>query len=183
MLKEFAVKKVAKALPLLLLLTLSACPAPLQLPTTDIEQSRLNWARFTTLVDKAEHTLAPFNASLSIRYKTPNDGQRFGALFWSNLGLENAYPVRLDVQGAMGSIVVKIWEDSHLFIVYDTENNTALQSSSAEQTMLHLGLPLPVNLGDLAMLFNGRYSHFFFGQRSMNAADMPKPFSSNNKSE
>ncbi|MDR2892827.1 MAG: hypothetical protein LBV80_07080 [Deltaproteobacteria bacterium] len=170
----------------LAVLLLTACQPGVQRTDIDFGQAQLNWSRFIELSEKAGPSAklpgdaaspaTPFSAVLSIRYKTPAEGYRFAAYFWGNLRDTSVYPVRLDVQGFMGATVAKLVEDKRDFLLYDTENNIAHIAEGTQQSLLHIGLPLPMRLGDLALLLNGRYQDFFLPGQD---ATMPKVLAGN----
>ncbi|MDL2306429.1 hypothetical protein LJC48_00160 [Desulfovibrio sp. OttesenSCG-928-C06] len=129
-----------------------------------------SWSEFIRLSGQAATKASPYNMILSIRYRSPEDSHRFAAYFWGNAG-QSPYPVRLDIQGAMGAIAAKLFENADTFILYDTENNTALLAPGSSGALLQIGLPLPVRLGDLSLLLGGRYQDFF---TPANGNDMPR---------
>lgn len=169
------------ALVALALLLFSGCqPGPVQRTDVDLTQSQMNWDSFLAKSRRAEAASAPYNAVLSIRYKSPDKSHRFTSYFWSNAHRQTPYPVRLDIQGALGATVAKLYENDSVFVLYDTDNNTAHTAQGSPQAMLQMGLPLPVRLGDLSLLLTGRYAEFFIPEQD---SGMPKVLQSNTNHE
>jgi hypothetical protein len=140
----------------------------------------MNWLNFISLSKRNTAQSAPFNSVLSIRYKTPDNSYRFDAYFWSNLIQGAPYPVRLDILGAFGAANAKILETQQSFLLYDVENNSAYVTSNSPQAMMQSGIPLPVRLGELALLLNGRYLEFFLPEQK---DIMPRFIAANDKLE
>ena len=172
-------KKLCKLLPLLALLLLTGCPGPPQPGGPDGEQAARAWANFLDGSARAGEKAAPFTATLSVRYKTPEESERFGAYFWSNLERltdkagESGQPLRLDILGAMNATAAMAYEDESVFLLYDTENNLAYRTDGSAESLMRLGVPLPLRLADLARLLNGRYAAFFLGDANSASAAMP----------
>ncbi|MDR1126322.1 MAG: hypothetical protein LBM64_09755 [Deltaproteobacteria bacterium] len=178
-------KKLFKILPFLALLRLPGCPTPPQPGDMDAagrEKAALAWNSFLANSARAGEQAAPFNATLSVRYKTPEEGERFGAYFWSNLERQGsgapAQPLRLDILGAMNATAAMAYEDESVFLLYDTENNLAYRTDGSAESLMRLGLPLPLRLADLARLLNGRYAAFFLGDSDGDGAPGPHLVSS-----
>lgn len=154
-------------LPLLLLLCallfiLSGCPGPAP-EQVDEELGRVSWANMQDLNVKALKNAGPYNASLSFRLKTPNEGYILGAYVWSNGRERSHHPLRLDLQSSVGSSVAKMKEEADYFLLFDIQNNAAIVSKSPQEALATIGLLLPFSLADTSLLMNGRYLDFFSG--------------------
>lgn len=166
---------------LLLAMLLAGCPSPPQPGGPDNEQAARAWQKFLDGSARAGERAAPFNATLSVRYKTPEEGERFGAYLWSNLERlpaepgQTGQPLRLDILGAMNSTAAMAYEDDGVFLLYDTENNLAYRTDGSAESLMRLGVPLPLRLADLAQLLNGRYAAFFLSSGPGGSPDEALP--------
>lgn len=120
-----------------------------------------SWEAFLKASRNAEALSGPFRLSANLHYAGDEGTQRVSAYFWGNGGESNAYPLRLDIQSGMGTVMAAAREDASYFMAYIPSDNAAYLSPSGTGSLEAFGVPVPFSLADLALLFNGRYERFF----------------------
>jgi len=145
------------------LLMLCGCPSGMvQYTDLDEELGRTSWNGIENLNAQARLNAGPYNSSLTMKISLPQENALLGAYIWSNGALAGHHPLRLDLQSSVGTTVAKIREDQEYFLLYDLRNNRAIVSSDPQEALrATINFPLPMSLGELAMLLSGRYTDFF----------------------
>ncbi|MCL1889555.1 MAG: hypothetical protein FWF99_03505 [Desulfovibrionaceae bacterium] len=145
------------------LLILGGCPSGVvQYTDLDEELGRASWNEIENLNARAKLNAGPYNSSLTMRINLPQESALLGAYIWSNGALSGHHPLRLDLQSSVGTTVAKIREDQEYFLLYDLRNNRAIVSSDPQEALrATINFPLPMSLGELALLLSGRYTDFF----------------------
>lgn len=132
------------------------------LDPTRVNQAEDAWTRFLNASRSAEVQASPFRISANLHYAGDEGTQRVSAYFWGNGG-EDPYPLRLDVQAGMGSIMAAVREDAAYFAAYVPSDKTLYLSPQGEGSLQAFDVPVPFSLADLALLFTGRYGELFLG--------------------
>ena len=130
------------------------------------------------LKSAAGETLRPFRLEGSLRYTPPKgNGNRLSFYLWSNA----EKPYRLDASAGFGSLVVGVRESDREFLAYVPEEKKAYAHKGWETprfALPGLGEPLPVSIGDMAALLEGRYERLFDREyalvKAVNLDDYPE---------
>ncbi|MDL2271630.1 hypothetical protein LJC23_01185 [Desulfovibrio sp. OttesenSCG-928-I05] len=131
-----------------------------------VASARDSWDDFLKVSRNADALSGPFRLSANLHYAGDEGTQRVSAYFWGNGAQENPHPLRLDIQGGMGTVMAAVREDASSFMAYIPSDNAVYLSPSGTGSLEAFGVPVPFSLADLALLFNGRYEHFFLGAES-----------------
>lgn len=160
---------------LLLLLLCSACvtrqPAPSSgpssggkapAPTQSVDKAESLWQRYAVRAAAAEGMNGPFRVAANLRYSA-NSGEstRVSSLLWGNGKKDSPYPLRLDLTAGPGVVVAKIREDEKNFLAFAPDEKTAYTRNGDDKALESLGVPIPMSLGDLALLLTGRSGRLF----------------------
>ncbi|MBQ7739080.1 MAG: hypothetical protein IJT59_05460 [Desulfovibrionaceae bacterium] len=143
----------------LTLLLLISC-APQKKTTLAIVDAETTWSKY---LDRRA-TLDPYRMQLSIRLGLRGDTRRVTAIVWGH----NTETVRLDVMAGVGATVAQIYADPENFLVVAPMDNKAYTHHGTNKPLLKIGVPLPLNLKNLADLLCGNLPAVF-GQRSGDA--------------
>ncbi|MDR0828009.1 MAG: hypothetical protein LBN33_09080 [Desulfovibrio sp.] len=166
-------KAIARyALPLLLLM-LNACtfmqdtaPPDLTPPAgSEADRAAQAWEKFAARVTKAVALSGPFRIAGNMRYKG-EDGKnnRVSILLWGNGKANSPRPLRLDLLAGIGIIAAQIREDSQNLVAFIPEEKTAYTHSGENRAASSFGVPLPLSIGDLALLLTGCQGELFLGK-------------------
>lgn len=167
----------------LLLLMLAAC-APKQAPhvSPPVEETAASdekgaqiWQRFRTQAATAEVMSGPFRISGTLRYTdAKGENARVSSLLWGNGRAETPYPLRLDLLAGVGTVVAKAREDKGGFVAYVPEEKSAYIQEGDDGTLASFGVPVPLSLGDLALLLTGRCGTLFLPDSLHNDSGTPE---------
>ncbi len=115
----------------------------------------------------------PFRLEGSLRYTQPKgNGNRLSFYLWSNGGK----PFRLDAAAGFNSLAVAAREGEREFLAYVPEENKAYEYKGWQTprfVLPGLGEPLPLSIGDMAALLEGRYDRLFSDEYTL--AEPVKP--------
>lgn len=138
--------------------------------TAEEEEAALIWHSFAVKASSAEKLSGPFRIAANLRY-TDETGEntRVSALLWGNGKQDSPYPLRLDLVAGIGTVVAKIQEDADKFTAYSPDEKTAYTHEGDNSNLTSFGVPIPLTLGDLALLLSGRCGRLFLpvGPRSV----------------
>lgn len=144
------------ALPLLLALCACVGKAP-ELSSHLSPSTAALWDRYAVVCVEAEKAAAPYRVRISLRYGAEGDTRRVTALLWGNPEGE----LRLDVSAGVGVTLASIFEKDEHFLVYAPNDRRAYFHQGKEKPLLNVGVPVPLGVGDLAALLNGRFGRVF----------------------
>jgi hypothetical protein len=145
-----------------LLLLLTACPSPVYIET-DAELGESSWKNLEVLSAANRAAAGPYNAILGFRLELPEGSYVLGAYIWSNGVLQERYPLRLDLQNAMGGSIAKLKEDQEFFLLFNITDNEVILSDEPRYALSSIGIPMPFLLSEFSLLLNGLYTDFFVG--------------------
>ena len=125
------------------------------------------WEKYSKMASVG--TSRPFRLEGSLRYTPPKgNGNRLSFYLWSN-GDE---PFRLDATAGFGSTVIGAREAENDFLAYVPEDKKAYAHKGVETprfVLPGLGEPLPLSIGNMAKLLEGRFDQLFDREYSLSA--------------
>ena len=145
-------------------LLLTACAHQPQLPPLTDEQLASLTSRYLQR-EKAMNTGLPWRVNLALRAGQEQDGKtesrRITALIWGNDSQHG--PIRLDVMAGIGATIANAREDASELVLFLPREGCALLCSGddSRRALETLGVPLPLNLTDMAALLLGRFDTLF----------------------
>jgi hypothetical protein len=160
----------------LLSLTCSACslfgvaptpdippqPAPVPQVSEAEQRARGIWQRFASRAVLGGNINGPFRINAALRYSDPQTkNTRVNALLWGNGMRNQPWPLRLDIRAGIGTVVVKAEEKRDSLTAYIPDENTAYVKSGDDRGLTSFGVPIPMDLADLAMMLSGRPGALF----------------------
>lgn len=143
--------KKLTAFTLALLLCACARPAMQPAPQPGAMKAWENMARFS------DAQTTPYRLALSMRLGETGGTRRVTGLLWGNGG--NA--LRLDVMAGVGTAVAMLSERGDEFLIFAPRENKAYRHEGESRPLLKIGVPVPINLPQLANLLTGRYTAAF----------------------
>lgn len=158
---------------LLCLLALCACmprqpqiapppPPPPAEEESPPDEAAAIWQSFSRRAATAKIMSGPFRISGALRYTDPEGkSNRVSSLLWGNNQPDKPWPLRLDLTAGVGQVVAKAREGKASFLVYIPDENAAYFHEGSRRTLASFGVPVPLSLGDLALLLTGRGGNLF----------------------
>lgn len=129
------------------------------------------WGKYSKMA--SAESVRPFRLEGSLRYTPPKgNGNRLSFYLWSN-GDE---PFRLDATAGFGSTVIGAREAENDFLAYVPEDKKAYAHKGVETprfVLPKLGEPLPLSIGNMAKLLEGRFDQLFDREYSLSAIAEP----------
>jgi hypothetical protein len=165
----------------LLLCLCAACAAPKDMPGLGIRPERLSdeqraerlWRGFANRFAGQGGMGGPFRIAAGLRYSDPqNKNTRADALLWGNGDPAYPWPLRLDLRVGVGTVAAKARETQDSLIVYSPDENMAYVQAGGKRGLAAFGMPIPLDLADLALLLAGRAGNLFLPV-GMDPLDMP----------
>lgn len=144
-----------KYLILCVIMFLAACARKAPEISIPSESALAPWERMQEI--RAD---GPYRIQFSMRFGEEGDTRRVTGVLWSN----GAMPLRIDVMAGTGTTVAKIAEHSEEFLMYVPREGKAYYHEGATKPLFNIGIPLPLNIGQLAGLLSGRYAMVFGAQ-------------------
>jgi hypothetical protein len=144
----------ARLCGLLVLLLLASC-APGTVTTAPQGPSAQDvWTRFhqSSTSSGREQALDAFGVRASLNIATPERSSRVVFRFWGNL--DGA--LRVDLEAGVGASLAMWREGEDGFLAYVPERRTAYTHADSRAAMAAFGLPLPLNMRELALVVTGR---------------------------
>ncbi|WP_243363592.1 hypothetical protein [Fundidesulfovibrio terrae] len=117
----------------------------------DAGQAQALWASFAASSADAPQS---FSLSASLSIQSPQKSARLLVKFWGNL----ERPLRLDLSSGMGQTFAMWREDSLGWLAVYPLSSQAFTHKDTKAALGRLGMPIPLNLKELAALSAGRYS-------------------------
>ena len=145
-------------------LCLAACARQPQLPPLTEAQIADLTASYAQR-EKAMNTGLPWRINLALRAGQEQDGKtesrRITALLWGNDSQHG--PIRLDVMAGIGATIANAREDAQELVLFLPRDGYALICSGEDsrRALEALGVPLPLNLTEMAALLLGRFDSLF----------------------
>lgn len=138
-----------------ILFCLCACARQASPPAPDLAQDQ-RLERYAALCARQDAE-KPYRIQASLRYGKEGDTRRVILLLWGNGPL----PLRLDVMAGVGVTVAKIQDSEDSFLLHAIQEGKAYAHQGLEKPLFKAGVPVPVQLQDLANLLNGRFGPVF----------------------
>jgi hypothetical protein len=132
------------------------------------------WRRYLTQDAAARSMSGPFRIAANLRYtNAAGENTRLASLLWGNGREDSPYPLRLDLQAGIGATAAKIREDAGGFIAFSPNEGIAYTREQDDRTLISFGVPIPLNLGELALLLTGHGGRLFLPEGSRADAGAP----------
>lgn len=142
---------------------------PVDMP--EVDKSAEVWAKYRKLAPG--EAASPFRLEGSLRYTPPKgNGNRLSFYLWSN-GDE---PFRIDATAGFGTTVIGAREAENDFLGYVPEEKKAYTHKGWQPprfVLPGLGEPLPVSIGDMSRLLEGRFDQLFDQEYTLSAMVEP----------
>lgn len=138
----------------LIILVMALCACAKIAPKAPEQISGEEMLAWDNMLKISSAETGPYRLSLSMRFGEEGNTRRVTGLLWGNG--DNAF--RLDVMAGVGATVAMISDDEERFLVYAPRENKAYFHEGESRPLLKVGVPVPINLSQLADLLTGRYA-------------------------
>lgn len=150
-------------------------PEPPQVEEQQPQRSELVWQSFADKAKTAKIITGPFRINATLRYTDANgENTRVSSILWGNGNIKSPYPLRLDLQAGVGTVVAKAREDAKQFVVFSPDEEIAYVQAGGGRTLASFGVPVPLSLSDLTLLLNGQAGVLFIPPHKDGAPDVPQ---------